>query len=87
MVTRWAERYPPGSRVRVVQSFSAGAESVAARAEGTVEAWEESPTGSWYAHGKQHKLWLTRLRLRKADGELALLVIDDRTRVEPADVG
>jgi hypothetical protein len=54
---------------------------------GTVEAWEELPTGSWYAHGKNDRLWLRRLKLRKLDGEISLLVVDDSTsiaKLEPA---
>lgn len=54
---------------------------------GTIEAWEELPTGSWYAHGKKDRLWLRRLKLRKVDGEISLLVVDDSTtiaRLEPA---
>lgn len=48
---------------------------------GVVEAWEEHPTGSWYAHGKDDKLWLRRLKLRKADGEITLLIIDNATQI------
>lgn len=54
---------------------------------GTVEAWEELATGSWYAHGKNDRLWLRRLKLRKVDGEISLLVVDDSTsiaKLEPA---
>lgn len=49
--------------------------------------WERRPTESWYAHGKTPvgaegpKLWLNRLRLRKVDGELTLIVIDDATEI------
>ena len=55
--------------------------SIETCAVGVVEAWEELPTGSWYAHGAKDKLWLTRLKLRKVDGELTLLVIDDSTSI------
>lgn len=48
---------------------------------GVVEAWAELPTGSWHAHGKHDRLWLRRLRLRKVDGEVSLLVVDDSTRI------
>ena len=73
---------PAGTRVRVTQSFQAGAASVEAEVEGVVDAWESEPTGSWYAHGEGGRLWLNRLRLRKDDGELTLLVIDERSRIE-----
>ena len=48
---------------------------------GTVEAWEELPTGSWHAHGKKDRLWLRRLKLRKVDGEISLLILDDSTSI------
>ncbi len=54
---------------------------------GVVETWEELPTGSWHAHSPKGKLCLTRLKLRKADGEFVLLVIDDSStiaKLEPA---
>jgi len=51
------------------------------RTIGTVEAWEELPTGSWYAHGRKDRLWLRRLKLRKVDGEISLLVVDDATSI------
>jgi hypothetical protein len=40
------------------------------------------PTGSWYAHGKDDKLWLNRIRLRKDDGEITTIVVDQHTRFE-----
>ncbi|MBX3395112.1 MAG: hypothetical protein KF841_07055 [Phycisphaerae bacterium] len=39
------------------------------------------PTGSWFAHGKGDKLWLTRLRLRRDDGELVDFNLDQDTRI------
>jgi hypothetical protein len=47
---------------------------------GVIEDWAEEPTGAWYAHGRNGKLWLQRLRLRKADGELTSLIIDAQTQ-------
>lgn len=67
--------------------------TLVAETVGVVEAWSEEPTGSWHAHGKEpqsgpaavkrpgRKLWLDRLRLRKVDGEVVLLVIDDATQI------
>jgi len=83
-------QFPPGTPVRVVQVVMKRDESYEAQVDGVVEAWETQPTGSWFAHGKNHKLWLKRLRLRKADGELTSVVIDDRTsvaKIEPAVAG
>ena len=73
--------FPPGTRVRVGQMIDHRSDPIAAEVTGVVEAWEESPTGSWHAHGKNGKLWLSRLKLRKEDGELTLLVIDETTTI------
>ena len=73
--------FPTGTRVRVEQVIDYRSDPVTSETTGVVEAWEELPTGSWHAHGKNSKLWLTRLKLRKKDGELTLLVIDDRTTI------
>ena len=79
-----AERlFPPGTPVFVKQEVRRREVlgSYEAEVVGVVEAWEEHPTGSWYAHGKDDKLWLKRLKLRKADGEITLLVIDNATQI------
>ena len=73
--------FPPGTPVCVRQTVRRRDRSYEAEVVGVVEAWEELPTGSWYAHGRKDKLWLKRLKLRKADGEVTLLVIDDRTEI------
>ena len=79
-----AERlFPPGTPVCVKQQVRRreAMGSYETEVVGVVEAWEDRPTGSWYAHGKENKLWLKRLKLRKADGEITLLVIDDATQI------
>jgi hypothetical protein len=75
--------FPPGTPVCVTQHVRRRAAMGPFEAEvvGVVEAWQDRPTGSWHAHGKHDKLWLRRLKLRKADGEITLLVIDDATRI------
>ncbi len=85
--------FPPGTPVCVRQVVVRRGEPLVAETVGVVEAWSEEPTGSWHAHGKEpqsgpavaewrgRKLWLDRLRLRKVDGEVALLVIDDATQI------
>ncbi len=81
-------RFPPGTPVCVKQRVHRRARSYESEVVGVVEAWEELPTGSWHAHGREdrqtaggRKLWLTRLKLRKVDGEVTLLVIDDGTEI------
>lgn len=73
--------FPPGTPVRVLQTVGRQGQSFEAEVVGVVEAWEELPTGSWHAHGKNDRLWLKRLRLRKVDGEVTLLVVDDGTHI------
>jgi|GEM_PF-351141 len=75
------ELFPEGTPVRVLQTTRRRDASYEAESVGVVQAWETLATGSWFAHGKNDKLWLTRLRLRKADGEITLLVIDDATSI------
>ena len=70
-------------RVRVVQTVSERTQSWATQVEGTVLQVSQEPTGSWYAHGKNDRLWLQRLRLKKDDGEIVDLVIDEGSVVTP----
>ena len=53
------------------------------RVEGTVVRWRQDRTGSWFAHGKDDKVWLDRLELRRDDGELVTLNLDQWSLVEP----
>jgi len=79
--------FPPGTPVRVTQQTERRGLPISTQVVGVVEDWEELPTGSWYVDGRNDKLWLKRLRLRKVDGEQTLLVVDDSTsiaRLEPA---
>lgn len=77
-----AKKLQPGSRVRVIQQIAARHYSLPTEIRGTVIRFEQRPTGSWYAHSKNDKLWLDRLQLRKDDGELVTLNLDAFTHVE-----
>ena len=79
--------FPAGTPVCVTTQTRRRDHVTEARTIGVVEGWEELPTGSWYAHGRKDRLWLRRLKLRKVDGEVSLLVVDDATsiaKLEPA---
>ena len=52
--------------------------------EGTLTRYQQSKTGSWYAHAKDDRLWLDRLELRRDDGELVILNLDRYTVIEAA---
>ena len=80
------EAFPPGTPVCVRQKTVRRGGPIEVETVGVVVEWEMLPTGSWYAHGKNDKLWLARLKLRKVDGEISLLVLDEGTsiaRLEP----
>ncbi|MFN0011792.1 MAG: hypothetical protein ACKVS8_09140 [Phycisphaerales bacterium] len=81
-------RYEAGQRVRVVQQVPRPANntSLSATVEGVVVRYEQSKTGSWYAHGKDDKLWLDRLVLKKDDGEIVYLNLDQHSAVESVGV-
>jgi hypothetical protein len=80
-------QFPAGTPVCVRHTVRRRGQDYTAEVVGVVEAWEQLPTGSWYAHGKRDKLWLSRLKLRKVDGEITWLVMDDSSEIaklEPA---
>ncbi len=78
---------PPGTRVRVEQRIVHGAGeranplAGATTIEGEVISHDMEPTGAWYAHGKKGKLWLARLRIKKADGEISVLNLDSNSKI------
>lgn len=74
-------QFPPGTPVCVTQLIALRGQDISTEIIGVIEAWEELPTGAWYAHGKDDKLWLRRLKLRKVDGEITLLIVDNATSI------
>src|SRR5215204_6207179 len=75
----------PGARVCVTQQIPARHYAWSADVRGTVIEFRQKQTGSWFAHAKNDKLWLDRLLLRKDDGEMTSLILDDYSRVEVED--
>jgi hypothetical protein len=75
-------RLKPGARVRVTQQIAARDYTWTSDVRGTVVAYQQKQTGSWFAHSKDDKLWLDRLVVRKDDGELTTLILDDYSDVE-----
>jgi hypothetical protein len=72
----------PGQRIRVVQEVERREGNWTHETVGTVLSVNAEPTGSWHARGRNDKVWLTRIRLQKADGEITTLVSDQHTRLE-----
>ena len=72
----------PGASVLVTQQIPHRDRTWINEVRGTVVSFEQEQTGSWYAHSKNDKLWLDRLTLRRPDGELLTLNLDDYSHVE-----
>lgn len=72
----------PGQKIRVFQEVDRREGNWTNEVVGTVVAVTAEKTGSWFAHGKDDRFWLWRVRLRKEDGELTTLTVDQYTRFE-----
>ncbi len=75
----------PGRRVRITQEITARHYSFSTPVEGTIIRVERRPTGSWFAHGEADKLWLDRIVLEKADGEITTISLDEHTSIQALD--
>jgi hypothetical protein len=75
--------FAPGTRVRVTQQLPQTHTVWSTQVEGTVVRWRQDRTGSWFAHGKDDRVWLDRLELRRDDGELVTLNLDRWSLIEP----
>jgi len=80
-------QFEPGQRVAVVQQIPHRDQVWTTRVEGTVHACEQRKTGAWFAHARDRHLWLDRLTLVKADGEVVECILDAYSRVEILDGG
>ena len=80
-----AQQVQPGTRVRVTQTIHRRDGDWQTSVTGEVLSSGQEKTGSWYAHCPGGRLMLDRLRLRKEDGELTTLTLDQHTRVEILD--
>ncbi len=76
------QQYEIGSLVRVTKVLTHGEERSAFVIEGEVLRMGQQKTGSWYAHSKDKKLWLDRVEIKKADGEIVVVNLDGGTVVE-----
>jgi hypothetical protein len=72
----------PGMRVRVTHQIPVGPNAYRSVVEGQVLRVGQQKTGSWFAHSADKKLWLDRVELRKDDGEIVVLNLDNLTLVE-----
>jgi hypothetical protein len=74
----------PGARVTVTQQIPHRDRVWTNKVSGTILEYSQRTTGSWFAHSKDDKLWLDRLKIRREDGELMTLNLDDYSHVEVA---
>ncbi len=72
----------PGTRVRVTQQLPQTHTVWRTAVEGIIVRYRQAQTGSWFAHAKDDRLWLDRLELKKDDGELVSLNLDQYSVIE-----
>jgi hypothetical protein len=72
----------PGARVKVIQQIAGRDYTWTTAVCGTIVEYAQKETGSWFAHSRDDKLWLDRLVIRKDDGEITSLNLDDYSNVE-----
>lgn len=73
----------PGQRIRIRQMIDRREGVWRADIEGEVLEILEEPTGSWFAHAKDDRLWLRRIRLRKPNGEVTTITLDQYSELAP----
>lgn len=76
------QQLKPGTKVKVTQQIVARDHTWSSEVIGTILAFEQAKTGSWYAHAKDDHLWLDRLTLKKDSGETSVLNLDQYSRIE-----
>jgi hypothetical protein len=74
--------YEPGTLVRVTQQIPRRLDTYTISVTGRVMRQERQNSGSWFAGNKRDKVWLDRLLIQKADGEITILNLDAYTAVE-----
>lgn len=72
----------PGTHIVVTQQIPARDRTWTTIVRGVIISYDQRSTGSWYAHAHGDKLWLDRLIIRKDDGEIVTLNLDEYSNVE-----
>jgi hypothetical protein len=75
-------KYQPGTRVRVTQHVRVGHRRWLTQVEGVVEGEGRRPVGGIEMGGKASYVQQPTLRLRREDGEITEVALDDSTQVE-----
>ena len=74
--------YAPGTVVKITEQIPRRTDTYTTSVTGKFVRHERQSSGSWYARNKRNKVWLDRLILEKADGEISILNLDEYTVVE-----
>ena len=74
--------YPTGAVVRVTQQIPHRTDTCTTNVTGRVLRQERQGSGSWFAGNKDDRVWLDRLVMEKADGEVTILNLDEYSVVE-----
>jgi hypothetical protein len=75
-------KFAPGARLRVTQFVRVGGERWLTRVEGVVEGEGYRPVGGMEMGGKASYCFQPTLRLRRDDGEVVVVALDDDSTVE-----
>ncbi len=76
------EQLQPGQRVRIIQTIDRREGDWTTAVEGIVREIQLEPTVSWFARGKDGRVWLRRVYVQKPDGEVSVVNIDQYSRIE-----
>ncbi len=79
-------RYIPGTRVRVVQHVRVGHRKWTTEVVGTVDGEGQRPVGGMEMGGKGLYCRQPTLTLRRDDGEVTVLAVDEHTEVHPIEI-
>src|ERR1051325_7319539 len=74
--------YAPGTVVKIPQQTPRRIDTYTTSVTGKVIRQERQNSGSWFARNKRNRVWLDRLVIQKADGEVSILNLDEYTVVE-----
>ncbi len=80
-------KFQPGTRLRVVQHVRVGDRAWRTEVVGIVEREGLRPVGGMEMGGKSVYVHQPTIRLRKADGEITVVAVDEGTHVEELPAG
>ncbi|HRX87195.1 MAG TPA: hypothetical protein P5572_19380 [Phycisphaerae bacterium] len=72
----------PGQRVRIVQQIDRREGDWRGAAEGVLVDVHTRPTGSWYVGKPEGRYPLRRVTIRKDNGELSIISLDEDSQIE-----